>query len=368
MSQNIIEIFDKIPDPRKGNAIQHKLSEVLIIAVLSVLCGMEHFTEMEMFAQEQQEWLKKYLKLENGVPSHDTFGDIFAVIEPEAISSVFTEWSESIRQKTPGEVVAIDGKTICASRDVPKNKKAIHVVSAWAAQNRLVLGEVATSEKSNEITAIPELLEMLEIKGCIVTIDAMGTQTKIAEKIIEKGADYVLPVKENQPQLLEDIRLYFDGHLCCDETAKTEEKSHGRIEKRECFISKDIEWLDPDGKWKKLAGIAKIVSTTLILSTGVQESAEQYLIFSGKNFTAAQVLTSRRSHWGVESMHWSLDVSFREDECRVRTKHAAKVFNAVRHLTINLLTRDTSSKGGLAAKRKRCAISSAYRDKILGIS
>ena len=368
MGQEIIKIFDRISDPRKGNAIRHNLSEVLIIAVLAVLCSMEHFTEMEMFAQEQENWLRKFLKLEHGVPSHDTFGDIFAVIEPDAITTVFTEWTQTLRKKISGEIVAVDGKSICASRDIPKNKRAVHIVSAWAVQNRLILGEVSTSEKSNEIKAIPALLEMLELRGCIVTIDAMGTQTKIAEKIIEKGADYVLPVKENQPQLLEDICLYFGD--CNDgvETAKTEEKSHGRIEIRECVISKDIDWLDSERKWKNLSGIAMITSTTKNIGTGVVETAVQYLIFSGKDFNAAQVLSARRSHWGVESMHWSLDVAFREDQCRVRTKHAAHVFNIVRHLTMNLLTRETSSKGGIAAKRKRCAISVEYREKVLGFS
>ena len=374
MSRGMQEIFDRIPDPRKGNAILHKLSEALIIAVLSVMCGMEYFTEMEMFAIEQEEWLKKFLELRNGVPSHDTFGDIFAVIEPEAITEVFTEWTETLREKIDKEVIGIDGKSICASRDVPKKKKAVHMVSAWATQNRLILGEVATSEKSNEITAIPQLLEMLELTGCIVTIDAMGTQTKIVEKIIEKGADYVLPVKENQPQLLQDIRLYFDDYNNSNETtqtletAQTMEKDHGRIEKRECIISKDIDWLDPEGNWKNLAGIAKITSTTEMLSTGVVESSEQYLIFSARDLDAAQVLDARRAHWGVESMHWSLDVCLREDECRVRTNHAAKIFNIVRHFVMNLLSRESSSKGGISSKRKRCALSSAYREKCLRIS
>lgn len=201
-----------------------------------------------------------------------------------------------------------------------------------------------------------------------MTIDAMGTQTKIAEKIIEKGADYVLPVKENQPTLFEDIRLYFDDCNNHAETSKTEEKSHGRIEIRDCVISKDIDWLDPEKKWKNLGGIAMLTSKTTNISTGVVETAVQYLIFSGKDFSAAQILSARRSHWGVESMHWSLDVAFREDQCRVRTKHAAKIFNIVRHLTMNLLTQETTSKGGIAAKRKRCAVSARYRETVLGIS
>jgi len=362
---SLIEIFDDIPDPRKGNAIRHELTEVLIIAVLAVLCGMQHFTEFEMFGLEQEKWLRKFLKLENGIPSHDTFGDVFAIIEPEAITSVFTEWAESMRKKITGEVIAIDGKTICASRDVPKNKKAVHVISAWSTKNRLILGEIAVEEKSNEIKAIPQLLEMLELSGCIVTIDAMGTQAKIAEKIIEKGADYVLPVKENQPQLHEDIRLYFEENDGFEDTAKTEEKAHGRIERRECIINKNIDWLDPEGKWTNLAGIAKLTSETIILSTGAVETSVQYLIFSGKDFTAMKVLSAKRSHWGVESMHWTLDISFREDECRVRANHAAKVFNVIRHFALNLLSLETSAKCGVASKRRRCAISQSYREKVV---
>jgi predicted transposase YbfD/YdcC len=367
MCEGLIEIYKRIPDPRTGYNIRHNLGEVLTIATLAIMCGMDCFTDMEMFGIEQEEWLRKYMVLENGIPSHDTFGDIFAAIEPHAISTEFTNWAQTIRENINREVVAIDGKTICASKDIPKKKKAVHVVSAWASANRLILGEVATSEKSNEITAIPELLKMLELKGCIVTIDAMGTQTKIAQAIIDKEADYVLPVKENHEQLYNDIKLYFDTEDKPLDTASTQEKAHGRIEKRECAISRDIDWLDPEGRWAKLAGIAKITSQTQNLSHGTTECSTQYLIFSGRDLTAAQILSSKRAHWGVESMHWSLDIAFREDECRARVKNAANVFNALRHFTLNLLSLENSSKGGIASKRKRCAISTSYRSKVLSL-
>lgn len=214
---------------------------------------------------------------------------------------------ETIRQKISGEVIAIDGKTICDSRDIPKNKKAAHIVSAWAATNRLVLGQIACEEKSNEITAIPGLLELLEIKGCIVTIDAMGTQTKIAEKIIDKGADYVLPVRKNQPQLYSDISLYFENEYSnLAERASTNEESHGLIETRSIVISKDIDWLDPEGRWKGLSGIACLQSSQRKIGSEKIQTSVEYLIFSMQSATAEQVLLAKRSHWSIEnSLHWT---------------------------------------------------------------
>ena len=209
MSNTLIEVFKDLHDPRTGNGILHKLDEILTIAVMATICECTQFTEMELFGKENEEWLRKFLELKNGIPSHDTFGDVFAILSPEAVEKCFIEWVEGIRERIPGEIIAIDGKTICGSKDVAKNKKAIHIVSAWAVSNRIVLSGVATDEKSNEITAIPELLKLLCIKGCIVTIDAMGTQKDIAEAIIDQGADYVLPVKENHPTLHSDIEQFF---------------------------------------------------------------------------------------------------------------------------------------------------------------
>ena len=300
MYQGIVNIFREINDPRRGNAIIYDLAETLVIAVLAILCGMESFVEMEMFGNERESWLRKFLKLERGIPSHDTFGDIFAALDPEAFGLAFTKWVETLRKKVCGEVVALDGKTIRASMDTARKKKAVHIVSAWAVSNRLVLGQVATEEKSNEITAIPQLLEMLEIKGCIVTIDAIGTQRKIAEKIIDKGADYILPVKKNQETLYNDVELFFQTFAKqLPETAETIEKSHGRLEKRTCVICKDIDWLDPEENWKALAGIGMITSTRQKIGTDVLETDTQYVIFSNLDFTAEQVLSAKREHWGI---------------------------------------------------------------------
>jgi predicted transposase YbfD/YdcC len=243
-------------------------------------------------------------------------------------------------------------------------------VSAWAASNRLILGQIATEEKSNEITAIPQLLEMLELKGCIVTIDAMGTQTKIAEKIIDKDADYILPVKKNQETLYNDISLFFQTSSNeLPDIFTTVEKSHGRLEERICVICKDINWLDPENKWKNLAGIGMITSTRQKIGSETLETDTQFVIFSNPDFTAEQVLAAKRSHWGIEnSLHWLLDVVYREDQCRVRLGNAAKVFNILRHVTMNLLKLESSTSNGIAVKRRHCAISTQYLELVLGIS
>lgn len=209
MNRGIVEILKEIPDPRVGNAKKHKLKEILTIAILAIICDCSQFTEMELFGLKQEKWLRKFLTLEYGIPSHDTFGDVFAAINPDELRKGFMEWVGTIRTKISNEVVAIDWKTICGSKSIADNKKPVHIVSAWAAENGLVLGETAVEEKSNEITAIPKLLKMLELTGCIVTIDAMGTQKEITKTIKKAKADYILSVKENQPTLYEDIKLYF---------------------------------------------------------------------------------------------------------------------------------------------------------------
>jgi predicted transposase YbfD/YdcC len=346
------------------------LSEVLIIAILAIICGAQWFTQMEIFGREKREWLSTFLKLEHGIPSHDTFGDVFAALDAEAVVQAYASWVETIRTKISGEVIAIDGKTVCASKDVPKNKKAVHIVSAWATQNRLVLGQLAAGKKSNEITAIPELLNLLEIKGCIITIDAMGTQKKIAETIIDKGADYILTVKENQPNLHSNIKEYFENTSLPNlEQAETQEKSHGRIELRNLTISRDISGIDPDSNWKNMSGIGMLESFRENLSTGKMESSVQYLIFSSPEATAEQILDSKRAHWGIENnLHWVLDVAYNEDNSRARAGNAAIIFNVFRHMSLNLVNQEKSSKGGVKSKQFRCAISTDYLLKVLGIS
>lgn len=365
MSKGILEIMREIPDPRKGNAILHKLDEILTIAILAIICDYTQFTEMELFGIEQEEWLRSFLTLEHGIPSHDTFGDVFAAIDPKAFRKGFMEWTESIRKEIKDEVVAIDGKTIRGSKSFTENKKPVHIVSAWAAENGLVLGEVAADEKSNEITAIPKLLKMLHLKGCIVTIDAMGTQKDIAQEIVAKEADYILPVKENHPSLLEDIRYFFREEATSCEYAKTTEKSHGRLEIRECYISTNIDWMQQKNEWKGLSGIGMIVSHVRTIGQETEETAVHYVLYSKKDMTAAQVLAAKRRHWSVEnSLHWVLDVDFGEDSSRMRVQNAAENVNIARHLALNLLKSEKSFNRSLNLKRKKCLLSHDYLLKV----
>lgn len=369
MNRGIIEIFKDIPDPRVGNAKKYKLEEILTIGVLAVLCDCSQFTEMELFGQEKEDWLKEFLELENGIPSHDTFGDVFAAIDPEAFREGFMEWVETIRIKVSNEVVAIDGKTICASKSIASNKKPVHIVSAWAAENGLVLGEIAVKEKSNEIIAIPKLLKMLELTGCIVTIDAIGTQKEIAKAIKDAKADYVLSVKQNQPRLYEDISLYFSTEVSACDYAKTVEKSHGRMETRECYSSTDIQWLEQKKEWCGISGIGMIVSNVQIVGQEKCEKTVHYVIYSKSDMTAAQLLNAKRRHWAVEnSLHWVLDVDFGEDNMRMRAGFAAENMNILRHLSLNLLKSEKSYKGSINLKRKKCLLSNDYLLKVFAIS
>jgi len=364
----LIDIFRDIPDPRSGNGIRHRLDEILSIAILAILCDCTRFTEMELFGQEREEWLRTFLSLENGIPSHDTFGDVFAALSPEAIQTRFISWVETIREKISGDIVSIDGKTIRGSKDLSNNRKAIHIISAWSAANGLVLGEIATDEKSNEITAIPDLLKMLELKGCIVTIDAMGTQTDIAKTIIDNGADYVLAVKENQPLLFQDIELFFSTEMAECDYAKTTEKSHGRYETRECWASMDIDWLYKKGNWAGISGIGMIRSKRQQVGSDVVESSVKYFIFS-KNMTAMELLAANRAHWGIEnSLHWVLDMDFREDESRMRVGNCATNMNVFRHLALNLIKSENSTKLSVNMKRKRCMLSLEYLLKVIGVT
>lgn len=369
MNRGIIEIFKEIPDPRTGNAKKYKLEEILTIAVLAVLCDCSQFTEMELFGREKEDWLKEFLELENGIPSHDTFGDVFAAIDPEAFREGFMEWVETIRIKVSGEVIAIDGKTICASKSMADNKRPVHIVSAWAAENGLVLGEIAVEEKSNEIVAIPKLLKMLELTGCIVTIDAMGTQKEIAGAIKDAKADYVLPVKQNHPGLYEDISLYFSTEISGCDYAKTTEKSHGRIEMRECYCSTDIQWLEQKKEWYGISGIGMIISNVQLVGEEKSERTVHYVIYSKRDMTAMQLLNAKRSHWTVEnSLHWVLDVDFGEDNMRMRSGFAAENMNILRHLSLNLLKSEKSYKASINLKRKRCLLSNNYLLKVFSFS
>jgi predicted transposase YbfD/YdcC len=350
--------FTKMRDPRVERTKEHKLIDIIAIAICAIICGAQGWTDIEIFGQRKYAWLKTFLELPGDIPSHDTFGRVFALLDPQEFQACFVEWVRVVNEITSGQVVSIDGKQLRGSGDSVLGKRAIYMVSAWAEANHLVLGQCKVDAKSNEITAIPELLKILSIAGCIVTIDAIGTQTKIAQTIIERGADYLLCVKENQGYLYQDIIMLFeyDEHQGFQNTpydyAKTVNKGHGRIEIRECWSTSDLEYvhhLRGYGKWKQLHSIAVVVSTRII--QGV-ETKQVRLYISSLKSDAKRILQAVRSHWGIENeLHWVLDVALNEDHSRVRKDHAPANLAVLRHIALNLLKQEKSAKGGIRAKQ-----------------
>lgn len=369
---NLKKCFRKVKDPRIERTKRHKLIDILIIAILAVICGADSWVDVEMFGNSKIEWLKTFLELSNGIPSHDTFGRVFALINPEEFEKGFMEWVKLIQELTQGQVIAIDGKQMRGSKDLPAGKAGIYMVSAWATANQLVLGQRKVDDKSNEITAIPQLLKVLELTGCIVVVDAIGTQTKIAKTIIEQGADYILAVKENQGHLYEDIRdlieedwkYNFEGapyHY-----AKTVNKNHGRIEIRQCWSVSDPEYLanirDLD-RWKGVKSLVMILSERQIGEK--REVQDRYYITSLEN-DAQKILQAKRSYWGIENcLHWVLDIAFNEDHSRVRKDHAPQNFAILRHMALNLLKLETTVKAGIKTKRLKCGWDTDYLFKVL---
>lgn len=369
---SIVRHFGELQDPRTGNAKAHIFLEILIIALCAVICGADGWSDVEVFGKNKKAWLKTFLELPKGIPSHDTFGRVFAKIKPEEFQKRFMEWVQAIEKLTAGQVIAIDGKKLRRSDDRETGKTAIYMVSAWATQNQLVLGQAKVAEKSNEISAIPELLQLLEITGCIVTIDAIGTQTEIAGTIVAGGGDYLLAVKENQGHLFEDIQCLFEVDVAQGieqaqhSYAKTVNKGHGRIETRECWATDQQEYLSLVRKrqqWKSLKSIVRIVAQRQI--GGTIEVQTRYFI-SSLPADAKTILKAKRSHWKIENqVHWVLDIAFREDERRVRKDHAAENLAVLRHMALNLLKNEKTAKGGIHAKRLQAGWNNVYLLAIL---
>jgi predicted transposase YbfD/YdcC len=363
---SIAKHFEGLEDPRTGNAKRHIFMEILIMAICAVICGADGWSDVELFAKNKKAWLKTFLELPKGIPSHDTFVRVFAQIKPEEFQKHFMEWVQAIDQLTAGQVIAVDGKQLRGTHDQEAGKAAIYMVSAWATQNQLVLGQTKVAEKSNEITAIPELLHLLEITGCIVTIDAIGTQTEIAKAIVEGGGDYLLSVKESQGHLFEDIQYLFDvdvaqGFLCEHSYSNTVNKGLGRIETRECSAMEREEYLSLIRKrkqWKGLKSVIRIVSQRQIDEE--IEVQTRYFI-SSLLADAKLILKTKRSHWKIENqVHWVLDIAFREDESRVRKDHAAENLAVLRHIALNLLKNEKTAKGGIHAKRLQAGWNNDY--------
>jgi predicted transposase YbfD/YdcC len=368
--KTLVEHFSGITDPRVDRTKRHKLIDILVIAICATICGAEGWEEFELFGQSKIDWFKRFLELPNGIPSDDTFRRVFARISPCQFQQSFLEWVRSVYDLTQGQVIAIDGKQSRRSYDRASGKSAINMVSAWASDNQMVLGQVKVDDKSNEITAIPELLELLEITGCIVTLDAMGCQTDIAAKIIEKEADYVLAVKGNQGNLYDDIKAYFDWALADKfeltrfTTDATTDHQHGRIEVRRCYATSDCDWLRKKGEWRGLRSIVMVERERTIL--GEETSRERKYYISSLEADARQLGRSIRSHWSIENqLHWVLDMGFREDESRIRKEHSPENVATLKHIALNLLKQERTTKVGIKSKRLKAGWDEGYLLKVL---
>ncbi len=362
--------FAQLQDPRINRTKHHRLLDILFIALCAVVSGANDCVAMEKFAKSKRVWLEKFLDLPDRVPSHDTFARVFAALDGKAFVECFLSWVTSLERSTSGQVVAIDGKTARATLDRAKSKHPLHVVSAWATENQLLLGQEVVDDKSNEITAIPKLLEVLELTGAIVTLDAMGCQKEIASKIREKGADYVLAVKGNQEHLEQDIVEAFaavdEGRSTATVQTHTEQdKGHGRLETRWTQTMAVPKTLRHQEDWRDLVSIARC--TRSYQEGGVEKSEVRYFI-SSLQPKAKQMAGAIRSHWGVENgLHWVLDMYFAEDRNRARTGHAAGNLALLRRWVISLLRQDESTKGGIEKKRLQAGWNDETREAILGL-
>jgi predicted transposase YbfD/YdcC len=373
-----------LPDPRRGQGKRYQLYVVVVIALMAMVCGCDDAEAMEYWAEANSAWLSGFLEMPHGVPTQDVFLRVFAALEPEAFSAAFRAWVAllQLRLQIAGKHIAIDGKTSRRSFDHQSGKKAIHTVSAWMNDVGLVLGQRQTEEKSNEITAIPELLSVLDIKEATVTIDAMGCQTKIAKGIIEGGGNYLISAKENQPTLRRDIEKTFaeaddSRKRSCDELPRPaldvfehHDKGHGRLESRTIRVCHDLNWLTTSEDWTALAFVAEVTRRSTVLATGKISEEKSYYIGSDKLSSAQSTGTLIRAHWGVESkLHWVLDVAFREDDARHRAQNTAQNLAILRHFALNIVRQDSERKLGVANSRRRAGWDRSYLIKLLtGVS
>ena len=368
----LLKHFSILKDPRVDRTKRHRLIDVVTIAICAVISGADSWVDVEHFGNSKKEWLSTFLEIPNGIPSHDTFGRVFSALDAEEFHRSFIEWVKDVSEITRGQIVAIDGKTVRGSRDSFKGNQAIHMVNAWASDNHLVLGQVRAEDKSNEITAIPKLLEILDVSGCIVTIDAMGCQKDIARMIVDRKADYTLALKKNQRKLYEDVAEMFCEGLRTDfadvdcDYFETVEKGHGRMETRRCWAVSDrahIDYFNDRREWSKLTSVAMVESKRTVND---RTSSETRYYISSLSGNAERLLGAIRGHWGVEnSVHWVLDVSFGEDGSRVRNGNSAEIFAVIRRMALNMLKQETSLKIGIAAKRKRAGWDADYLLKVL---
>ena len=378
---SLIEHFKDLADPRVDRTKAHDLIDVLIIAVCCLLCAGESFNDMEDFGKAKADWFKTFLKLRNGIPSHDTFNRVFQALDPKKFLECFLNWTQSLRQAVAQEVVALDGKAL--RRALNQSQSPQYVVSAWAESNELVLGQWKVEEKSNEITALPELLRVLELAGCIVTIDAMGCQKKIAREIIESDADYVLALKGNQEKVHEEVKSFLDSSLeehnklrppgavvpkevSSLQSFQTVEKDHGRIETRQYYQSDYLAWFADLGKWEGLRSVGMVEATRQV---GPTTTVERRYFLSSLPLDVQTFARAVRGHWGVENkVHWVMDVCFREDQSRARQGYAAENLATLRRLALNLLKREKTKKRGIKGKQLNASWDHPYLLRLLGVS
>lgn len=361
--------FGALTDTRRNHTKDHALLDILLIAVCCLLCGGTGFTHMEQFGLAKLAWLRTFLPLPNGIPSHDTFRRVFSLLDPEQFATAFLTWTQSLRTAVSAEIVALDGKTVRRSFDRAQGRGPIHLVSAWASANRLVLGQLKTAAKSNEITAVPALLRTLELAGCIVTADALNCQKTIAKEIHEADADYVLALKGNQGTAHAEVVEFFQDARQRDfagvthDFVETVDKEHGRFETRRYWITEQIDWFADRAQWANLRSFALVERAWEV---GGERRVEQRVFLCSLRADARLLAQAVREHWGIENqVHWVLDVQLREDECRVRVGHAAENLATLRRLVLNLLRRDTTTKAGTHAKQLKAAWDHAYLQKLL---
>lgn len=367
----LFTFFEAVPEPRVERTRRHPLVNILTIAMLTMICVGEGWEDMENFGQGKKEWLSGFLNLRRGIPSADTFRRVLSALDPKAFNACFIAWVEALSVSTSGKLIALDGKTVRRSFNHATGRKALHIVSAWISENRLTLGQIATEANSNEITAIPKLLELLDIRGATITVDAMGCQRAIADKVIDQGGDYIMGLKGNQETAHKEVREYFSEASAADfrdvphtfhETVDGSE--HGRLEVRRVWASQELAWFADLSKWKGLRSIIMVERERTVGSA--KPTVERQYYWSSHTVDAIMFAHMIRSHWGIENqLHWCLDVGFREDESRIRTDHGPENLALLRKIALNLAKNERTHKAGLQAKRKLASWSNPYLLKLL---
>jgi predicted transposase YbfD/YdcC len=365
-SVQMAQHFASLTDPRVERTREHELLDIVTIAICAVICSAETWVDLEEYGKSKETWLRTFLRLPHGIPSHDTFQRVLSRLDPQEFQHCFLNWISALGRATAGEVIALDGKTLRRAYEWAGGKAALKMVSAWATENHLVLGQVAVEEGSNEITAIPKLLKLIEIEGAIVTLDAMGTQKEIAATIREEGADYVLALKANQRRLHRAVVECFVSEAEWVEEQEVWEAEHGRIERRSYRSLPVPPELDRDGEWKDLCSIGEVIRERYRPGSGTPVSREVRYYLSSLESDVSRLAHAVRSHWGIENnLHWVLDVAFREDESRIHQGYGAENFALLRRIALSLLKKEKTSKRGIASKRRKAGWDNDYLLQVL---